>query len=177
MGQVTIPARSSHCPPGLWDLFLFPALEPAEDAGYEISSAVFAMKPTSRGSVRLNSDDPRVPLAVDHGFLTDARDAEVLAEGVDALRELAAGDSVRRYAAREVRPGADVDAATHVHTAARGFFHPTGTCAIGRVVDGEGRVLGFDNLYVADASIIPTIPRANPNLTVAAVAERLSSLL
>jgi choline dehydrogenase-like flavoprotein len=38
-------------------------------------------------------------------------------------------------------------------------------------------VLGFDNLYVADASIIPTIPRANPNLTVAAVAERLSSLL
>jgi choline dehydrogenase len=76
-----------------------------------------------------------------------------------------------------VRPGADVDAATHVHTAARGFFHPTGTCAIGRVVDGEGRVLGFDNLYVADASIIPTIPRANPNLTVAAVAERLSSLL
>src|SRR5205085_118256 len=36
------------------DLFLFPALDP----GYEISSAVFFMKPHSRGSVRLSGDDP-----------------------------------------------------------------------------------------------------------------------
>ena len=68
----------------------------------------------------------------------------------------------------------DLDAATHVRTSARGFFHPTGTCAIGRVVDGDGRVIGFENLYVADASIIPSIPRANTNLTIAAVAEKLA---
>jgi choline dehydrogenase-like flavoprotein len=61
-----------------------------------------------------------------------------------------------------------------VRTSARGFFHPTGTCALGRVADGEGRVLGFDNLYVADASFIPSVPRANTNPTVAAVAEKLA---
>jgi choline dehydrogenase len=177
MAQVTIPAQSGHCPAGLWDLFVFPALDPIDDGGYEISAAVFAMKPTSLGSVRLNSNDPREPLAVDHGFLMDGRDAEVLAEGVDTLRELAASEPVRRFAARELRPGADVDAATHVRTSARGFFHPTGTCAIGRVVDGDGRVLGFENLHVADASIIPSIPRVNPNLTVAAIAERLAETL
>jgi len=60
---------------------------------------------------------------------------------------------------------------------ARGFFHFTGTCAIGRVVDSAGRVLGADGLVVADASIRPTIPRANTNLTVAAIAERTASLL
>ncbi len=63
---------------------------------------------------------------------------------------------------------------THVRAEARGFFHPTGTCAIGRVVDGDGRVFGFENLHVADASIMPTIPRANTNLTTAAIAEKLA---
>ena len=56
----------------------------------------------------------------------------------------------------------------------RGFFHPVGTCAIGRVVNGEGAVYGVDALFVADASIMPTIPRANTNLSVLAVAERLA---
>ena len=56
----------------------------------------------------------------------------------------------------------------------RGFFHPVATCAIGRVVDGGGRVLGHDGLFVADASIMPTIPRANTNLSTLALAERLA---
>ncbi len=173
MAQVTVAIRSSRCPEGVCDLFFFPAVDLEED-GYAISAAVFAMKPRSLGSVRLRSNDPREPLLIDHGFLNDEQDAEVLAEGVDALRQLASSDAVRRYAAREVRPGADVDAATHVRTGVRGFFHPTGTCAVGRVVDGEGRVLGFENLHVADASIIPSIPRANTNLTAAAIAEKLA---
>jgi len=64
-----------------------------------------------------------------------------------------------------------------VRSTARGFFHPTGTCAIGSVVDREGRVLGFDGLVVADASIMPTIPRANTNLSTAAIAERIAETL
>jgi choline dehydrogenase-like flavoprotein len=42
------------------------------------------------------------------------------------------------------------------------------------VVDADGRVLGHENLYVGDASIMPTIPRANTNLTTAAIAERIA---
>src|SRR5207248_62331 len=48
MGQVTVAGRSRSCPPGVRDLFVFPAL----DIGLEISGAAFAMKPRSRGSVR-----------------------------------------------------------------------------------------------------------------------------
>ena len=59
--------------------------------------------------------------------------------------------------------------------AARGFFHPVGTCAIGSVVDGDGRVLRLRRASsVADASVMPTIPRANTNLSTIAVAERLA---
>jgi choline dehydrogenase-like flavoprotein len=59
----------------------------------------------------------------------------------------------------------------------RNYFHPAGTCSIGSVVDARGHVLGFENLVVADASIMPTIPRANTNLTVVAIAERIAELL
>ena len=59
----------------------------------------------------------------------------------------------------------------------RNYFHPAGTCALGEVVDASCRVLGVDGLVVADASIMPTIPRANTNLTTAAIAERVAALL
>ena len=41
------------------------------------------------------------------------------------------------------------------------------------VVDSLGRVRGLANVYVADASIMPTIPRANTNLPALMVAERI----
>jgi choline dehydrogenase len=161
MAQITIRADG--------EMFVLPALDP----GCEISCAAFLMKPRSRGSVRLGSADPATPLRIDHGFLSDFDDLESIAEGLEHLREL-----VGRLAltAGELRPG-DVDLRDYVRENVRGFFHPVGTCAIGRVVDTDARVVGYDNLYVADASIMPTIPRANTNLSTAAVAERVADLL
>ena len=98
----------------------------------------------------------------------------MLVDGVHTIRALAARGPVSDYVAREIRPGPEVAAADHVRAAARGFFHPTGTCAIGRVIDGDGRVLGLDGLRVVDAWVMPTISRANTNLTTIALAERLA---
>ena len=168
MGQVTVASASRSCPPGVRDLFVFPAL----DVGPEISGAAFAMKPRSRGSVRLNGSEPQTPLAIDHGFLRDERDAETIVEGLERLRELVASSAVSRYAGRELRPGPEADLGEHVRATARGFFHPVGTCAIGSVLDERCRVLGFENLYVVDASAVPDIPAANTNLTTVALAER-----
>jgi choline dehydrogenase len=149
---------------------------PAIDGTYEPSAAVFNMRPGSRGRVRLSSKDPNAPPVIEHGFLSDNGDAVVLEEGFEKLRALARESPVRRLAADEVRPGPQVDPATHVREAARGFFHPMGTCAIGRVVDSNGRVLAADGLYVADASIIPFVS-VPPNLTVVALAERIAEAL
>jgi choline dehydrogenase len=173
MGQVTVAARSRSCPPGTRDLFVFPAL----DIGPEISGAAFAMKPRSLGSVRLNGPDPETPLRIDHGFLRDERDVETVAEAFEQLRELAESDEVRPYRGAELRPGPEVGVEEHVRATARGFFHPVGTCAIGSVVDERCRVLGFENLYVVDASAIPEIPSANTNLTTVALAERAAEWL
>ncbi|MGH6925405.1 MAG: GMC family oxidoreductase [Propylenella sp.] len=55
------------------------------------------------------------------------------------------------------------------------MFHPVGTCALGRVVDGEARVKGVENLRVVDASIMPTIPRGNTNIPTLMIAEKCAA--
>ena len=134
------------------------------------------MKPFSRGRVSLLSPDPAQPPRIEHGFLSDERDVEVVSYGVEATRELASTEPFRRYAAKELRPGETAATSDYVRAEVRGFFHPVGTCAIGRVVAADGRVLGIDGVAVADASIMPTIPRANTNLSTLAIAERLAEL-
>jgi 5-(hydroxymethyl)furfural/furfural oxidase len=63
------------------------------------------------------------------------------------------------------------------------FFHPSGTCRMGdandrdSVVDPEGCVIGMEGLRVADASIMPTVPRGNTNLPVIMIAEKLADVL
>jgi choline dehydrogenase len=63
------------------------------------------------------------------------------------------------------------------------YYHPVGTCKMGpgsdalAVVDAAGKVHGFDNLYVADASIMPVIPRANTYIPTLVAAERIAQAL
>jgi choline dehydrogenase len=62
-------------------------------------------------------------------------------------------------------------------------YHPCGTAPMGpeqdpaSVVDGHGRVHGVEGLLVADASIMPTIPRANTNLPTILIGERFGAWL
>lgn len=73
--------------------------------------------------------------------------------------------------------------AEHIRTNIAGTFHVSGTCRIGAaddagaVVDPMGRVRGVENLRVADASIMPIIPRANTNLPTLMIAEKLAAAM
>ena len=64
-----------------------------------------------------------------------------------------------------------------------GWFHASGTCRMGpdpgggAVVDGGLRVHGVDSLHIADASVMPTVPRAPTNLSSIAIGERVAELL
>jgi choline dehydrogenase-like flavoprotein len=179
--QVVVKGRSRSCAEGLWDLHLFPATEPGKDelghptADYELSAAAFALKPRSRGRLRLRDENPETPPVIEHGFLADEADLEILVDGLDLLRNLMWTDAMSGYAGENVRPGRDDDLEPYIREAVRGYFHPVGTCALGSVVDSAGCVVGFENLYVADASVMPTIPRANTHLSTLAVAEKISA--
>ena len=56
-------------------------------------------------------------------------------------------------------------------------YHPTSTCAIGSVVDPQLRVYGVEGLRVADASVMPTITRANTNAATIMIAEKAADLI
>jgi 5-(hydroxymethyl)furfural/furfural oxidase len=76
----------------------------------------------------------------------------------------------------------DEDAlAEHIRQNVAGMFHVAGTCKMGAesdrdaVVDQSGRVRGFEGLRVVDASIMPTVPRANTNIPTIMIAEKISA--
>jgi choline dehydrogenase-like flavoprotein len=45
------------------------------------------------------------------------------------------------------------------------------------VVDDRCRIRGIENLYVADASVMPTVPRANINLPTMMIGERVAEFV
>ena len=71
--------------------------------------------------------------------------------------------------------------AEHIRQNVAGMFHVAGTCRMGAstdrdaVVDRAGRVRGIDGLRVVDASIMPTVPRANTTIPTIMVAEKISA--
>lgn len=75
----------------------------------------------------------------------------------------------------------DRDRQDWLKTRAGGFFHAAGSCRMGRkddpeaVVDSEGRVIGVEGLRVVDASIMPQVVKATPNVTVIMMAEKIAA--
>ena len=75
----------------------------------------------------------------------------------------------------------DTRLADHIRRNIAGTFHPSCTCRMGSaddpdaVVDPAGRVRRVECLSVADASVMPTIPRANTNLPTHMIAEKLAA--
>jgi choline dehydrogenase-like flavoprotein len=63
-----------------------------------------------------------------------------------------------------------------------GTYHVAGTCRMGmwaedNVVDPNGQVFGVPGLYVADASVFPSLPLATPQATVMAVADAIAATI
>jgi choline dehydrogenase len=119
--------------------------------------------------VRLASADPAMSPAIDHGFLAEP---ETRSSSSAAWPSRTAG---RDGAAAAPRPGRGDGRAERVRSTLAAILHPAETCALGAMVDRDLRVHGVENLYVGDASVMPSIPRANTHLTVLGIAEKLAA--
>ena len=129
--------------------------------------------------------DPQISPVIDTGYLTDTEgdDIAALMEGVTISREIAARPRLAELIGKELDDTANVDSVEAVRRNSLHYYHPVGTCKMGpdsdpaAVVDPTGKVHGLDNLYVADASIMPAVPRANTNLPTLMLAERIVASL
>jgi len=75
----------------------------------------------------------------------------------------------------------DSDLVEHIRAHTQTLYHPVGTCAMGTgeqaVVDPELRVRGVEGLRVADASVMPMVPRGNTNAPSVMIGEKAADLL
>jgi choline dehydrogenase len=165
------------------DVPIHPRWRPGTENGY---SVVFSlMTPTSRGTVRLASTDPRQAPLIDPNYLSEDSDIERMLVGLGVARHIGSANALAPWRDKELFPGPD----SHTNAALRAYvrrtvstyYHPVGTCRIGddrmAVVDPQLRIHGLSNLRVADASVMPSIVSGNTNAPVLAIAERAASLL
>ncbi|MFF3253474.1 GMC family oxidoreductase [Actinacidiphila glaucinigra] len=160
-----------------------PAADVPDGHGYRI--AVSAMRPHSRGTVRLASAEPGALPLVDPDYYGDDRDLATMVEALFLAREIGQARALDGWRAHEVLPGPDVKDDAGLRAYARrtlaSRMHPVGTCRIGvddlAVVDTDLRLHGVDGLRVADASVMPAIPSGDIAATVYAIAERAADLL
>lgn len=150
-----------------------------------LTLGVWQGRPDSRGSVTLAGPDPATPPVIAPRYLSAPSDAAVLLRGLHLARRWMAEPGLADIVANEARPGpaAHSDDALLAHARAEGMtvYHPCGTVRMGgdpaAPVDTALRVRGVAGLRVVDASVFPSIPVANINATVLAVAEKGAELI
>jgi choline dehydrogenase len=151
--------------------------------GYSVLFSL--MTPASRGTIELASADPLQPPRIDPRYLTDPGDVTRMIAGLRAAREIGAADALAPLRKDELFPGPPVIGVVgltdYLRRTITSYFHPVGTCRIGTddlsVVDPWLRVHGVGRLRVADASVMPSLPSANTNAAVLAIAERAAAIL
>lgn len=152
-----------------------------------VTTLVGLMRPKSLGMIELRSADPDAPPLIRHRLLGEADDLAQLVDGLEIARTVMAQPAIAGEVTGEVRPGKELasrEALGHYCRAATiPMFHPVGTAKMGAADDAEAvvgpdcRVRGIDGLWVADASIMPTIPQGNTNATAIMIGERASDLV
>jgi choline dehydrogenase-like flavoprotein len=138
------------------------------------------IKPTSRGKVGLRTPMPDSKPTVRCNFLTTEEDRASILAGVRIALEIAAQAPLTAIAREPLSvPASDSekDIFDWVERASQTVYHPTSTCAMGAVVDPELRVYGVEGLRVVDASVMPTITRANTNAATIMIAEKAADMI
>jgi choline dehydrogenase len=143
-------------------------------------ASVCQLRPDSRGFVRIKSNDPATPPAIQPRYLSTRSDGDTIVAGLKKLRDVMSRPVMRKLIAEERAPGekvvSDADLLAYARATGTTVYHPTSTCRMGSdpsaVVDERLRVRGFERLRVIDASIMPTVVSGNTNAATVMIGEK-----
>ena len=163
-------------------LHFMPAALPTHQGvdGHAVTVLASAMRPQSRGAVRLASGDPFDEPLIDTNFLSEPSDLQHNVAAMKIAREIMRAPSFRRLYASEEYPGpqcrTDQEIGEYVRRTAKTDYHPVGTCKMGQddmaVVGQDLKVRGLKGLRVIDASIMPAIVSGNTNAPAIMIGEK-----
>jgi choline dehydrogenase len=151
------------------------------------TASVCNLRPTSRGSVHIDSPDVHSAPKINPNYLSTEEDRRIAVESLKLTRKIISGSAFKQFTPEEYKPGNQfqndeqlVEASGNIGTT---IFHPVGTCKMGRaddpmaVLDSELCVKGINGLRVVDASVMPYITSGNTAAPTMMIAERLAELL
>ena len=149
------------------------------------TASVWQCHPKSRGSLKINSNDPMEQPLIEANYFGDKTDRDVIVEGVKILRKISNQPSFKDLWDVEVLPGLESKTDEQIWEQVRDnggtVFHCVGTCRMGSdknsVVDPELKVRGVKGLRVIDASVMPQITSANTNAPTLMIAEKGASMI
>jgi len=141
--------------------------------------------PLSRGRVRLVNDDPKEAPLIECELLQREEDLETLVRGVSLVRRIMSSAPMADFIEQEIWPGdqhtEDATLKDYIRRNTSLAYHPVGTCRMGidedAVVTPDLKVRGIDNLWIADASVMPDLISGNTNAACMMIGEKLGRQL
>jgi choline dehydrogenase len=151
--------------------------------GLTIASTVVRVH--SRGHLKLRSADPTWHPEIEPKYFDDGADLDAMLAGYRRLFEVTSQGPLARFIDAPWDPATtnptDDDVLETIGRLGQTLYHPTSTCAMGTiegsVVGPDLRVHGVENLRVADASVMPAVPRGNTNAPAVMVGEKAADLI
>jgi choline dehydrogenase len=156
--------------------------DPQKD-GYTVHAC--QLRPESRGTVCLASNDPFANPSIDPNHLATEEDRRAMREAVKMVREVCQQEALKPFTGSEIMPGpnatSDEDIDSFIRRTGETIYHPVGTVAMGvsdtQPLDGELKVKGVEGLRVVDASVMPTLIGGNTNAPTIMIAEKAADLI
>ncbi|MDH3375834.1 MAG: choline dehydrogenase [Gammaproteobacteria bacterium] len=144
-------------------------------------------KPSSRGYVRIGSADVKDKPEIRFNYLEHEQDRIDWRACIRLTREILKQPALDDYRGDEIQPGSDVTTDREidewVKNNVESAYHPSCTCKMGAetdslaVVDPLCRVIGIENLRIADSSIFPSITNGNLNAPSIMVGEKAADII
>lgn len=150
-----------------------------------VTSTACALRPESRGSVHIQSSDPKQAPNINFNFLNSDYDKRLMIEAVKVQRKIYQAKTFCEVNNGELTPGSgvqsDEEILNFVREKAQTVYHPIGSCKMGNdenaVVDQYLRVKGVKGLRVADASVLPSTISGNTNAVCIMIGERCADFI
>jgi len=162
--------------------YWFPGLKPPYADEIGIRTQLVGQE--SRGEILLRSADPKDRPRVFYNSLSEPRDLEIMREGFKRTWALGTAPELADFRGeptlpeRELRTDAEIDA--FIRETAIQLYHPGCTCRMGTgaesVVDPQLNVHGLEGLSIADASVMPHLISANPNVPIMMIAAKAAAM-
>lgn len=173
---IEYPDIQWHFFPGL----LMGQLEFGRFHGFQVHAGT--MRDKARGSLHLQSLDPFDVVQIHHSYFSCKKDLYSMLSAVRLTVELCEQKAFLPFRGKRQNLSDEIlnddnKLINFLSENCESAYHPSGTLAIGKVLDSEFRVKGIDGLRVIDASSMPSIISGNLNGPTIMLAERGADLI